>query len=46
MKPNGGPAVIDALTVVAAVVCEDCVFCLYFVMNNSHVVSFLVLQSS
>ena len=40
------PVVIDALFDVAPIVCEDCVFCPYFVMHFSHVVSFLVLQSS
>ena len=45
-KLGGGPVVIDALFDVAPIVCEDCVFCPYFVMHYSHVVSFLVLQSS
>ena len=43
---GGGPVVIDALFDIAPIVCEDCVFCHYFVMHYSHVVSFLVLQLS
>ena len=47
-KLGCGPVVIDALFDVASTVCEDCVFCPYpyFVMHYSHVVSFLILQSS
>ena len=41
-----GPVVIDALFDVASIVCEDCVFCPYFVMHFSHVLSYLILQSS
>ena len=45
-KLGGGPVVIDALFNVAPIGCEDCVFCPYFVMHYSYVVSFLVLQPS
>ena len=43
---GGGPVVIDALFDVAPIVCEACMFCPYFAMHYSHVVSFPVLQSS
>ena len=36
----------DALFDFAIIVCGDCVFRPWFVMHYSHVVSFLVLQSS
>ena len=45
-KLGGDTVVIDALFGVAPIVCEDCVFYPYFVMQYWHVVSFLVLQSS
>ena len=45
-KLGGGSVVIDALFDVAPIVCGDCVFRPWFVMHYSHVVSFLVLQSS
>ena len=32
-KLGGGPVVIGALFDVAPIVCEDCVFCPYFVMH-------------
>ena len=46
-KFGGGPVVIDTMFDVAPIVCGDCVFCpCFFIMHYSHVVSFLVLQSS
>ena len=45
-KLGGGSLVIDALFDIAPIVCGDCVFRPWFVMHYSHVVSFLVLQSS
>ena len=45
-KLGGGSVVIDALFDFAPIVCGDCVFRPWFVMHYSHVVSFLVLQSS
>ena len=46
IKLGGGSVVIDALFDVAPIVCWDCVFRPWFEMHYSHVVSFLVLQSS
>ena len=43
---GGGSVVIDALFDIAPIVCGDCVFRPWFVMHGSHVISFLVLQSS
>ena len=45
-KLDGGSVVIDALFDVTPIVRGDCVFRPWFVMHYSHVVSFLVLQSS
>ena len=45
-KLGGGFVLIDALFDVAPIVCGDYVFRPWFVMYYSHVVSFLVLQSS
>ena len=45
-KLGAGSVVIDALFDVAPIACEDCVFRPWFVMHYSHVVFFLVLQSS
>ena len=45
-KLGGGSVVIVALFDVAPIVSGDCVFRPWFVMHYSHVVSFLVLQSS
>ena len=42
----GGSVVIDALFDIAPIVYGDCVFRPWFVMHYSHVVSYLVLQSS
>ena len=45
-KLGCGPVVIDALFDVAPIVCVDCVFCPNILMHYSHVLSFLILQSS
>ena len=45
-KLGGGSVLIDVLFDVAPTVCGDCVFCPWFVMQYSHIVSFLVLKSS
>ena len=45
-KLGGGSVLFDALFDVAPIVCGDCVFLPWFEMDYSHVVSFLVLQTS
>ena len=45
-KLGSGSVVIDALFDVATIICGDCVFRPWFVIHYSHVVAFLVLQSS